>query len=641
MEVYEEDINMLVEELQMLIEQPFNINRVTKEDLERIPFLSPLQIENLLYYRYAFGDFQTLHELLLVEQFDRRTIDLVKPFFEVGPPPEKDVDKLLKRGRQQVLIRFDRNLNRKDGYVDKPDSVLQANPNKQYRGSPFYHSVRYRFEQKERLLFGINAEKDAGESFRGSFPFYDFASFYLSFRNRGVIKNLTVGSYKVSLGSGLVINNGFSLGKSVSGLNLFAVNEPVKAHTSVDEYNYLQGIAAHIRLSRWLLTPFWSYRTIDATTGCHHLESIKKDGLHRLDRDEEKRDRAHLLTTGVGIGYAGTDFRIGINTVWHRFSASYEPVFREYNRHAFRGKSLFNFSTDYLWRKKWGLFRGETAFSDNGAVATMNAFQIAPSGMFTLTVIQRYYHKRYQSWFSKGFSEGSEVANESGVYMTVRCRPGKSIDASAAIDIFRFPWLKYGIDAPSSGCEAIFQISYQPFSNLHLSGRYRLKKKEKNNTVPEDAETLVESYQRQTASLSMQCNLSETFFFKTSVDGTLYRFAARESAKGGLIGQSAGYKPSGIPFQLDLSYSVFDTDDSSSKVYVNEKNILYGFGTPSFYGKGFRSALSLRYDPLKPVSLWIKVGHTRYFDRSEIGSGLELIRRNSKTDLWTQLRVRF
>ena len=248
----EEDINQLIELLQERAERPFNLNTVGKEELETLPFLTPLQIENLLYHRYVFGDFKTEHELLSIEEFDRETVDLIKPFFYVGEGISRPVEKLLKRNRQEVLIRSDRNLNRKYGYVDKPDSMLMMNPNKQYRGSPWYQSVKYRYNDRKNLQFGFSLEKDPGERFRKEFPFYDFSTFYVTFKNKGVVRNVTAGSYKLSLGCGLVINNGFSIGKSIGIQNLFAMNESIKPHTSTDDYNYMQGKAAQIKFARWL-----------------------------------------------------------------------------------------------------------------------------------------------------------------------------------------------------------------------------------------------------------------------------------------------------------------------------------------------------------------------------------------------------
>ena len=55
------------EELSELAEHPFNINTITKEQLEQLPFLSDKLIENILYYLYKYGPMVSKNELLGIE----------------------------------------------------------------------------------------------------------------------------------------------------------------------------------------------------------------------------------------------------------------------------------------------------------------------------------------------------------------------------------------------------------------------------------------------------------------------------------------------------------------------------------------------------------------------------------------------
>lgn len=97
----------------------------------------------------------TLYELKNVEAFDLETISLLVPFIYIS---EIIVDKrpitvknLLKRGSNNLQIRYDRCFQQKKGYCSYPDSVLQQYPNRKYLGEPFYHSVRYSYEFDERI----------------------------------------------------------------------------------------------------------------------------------------------------------------------------------------------------------------------------------------------------------------------------------------------------------------------------------------------------------------------------------------------------------------------------------------------------------------------------------------------------------
>ena len=57
-----------LEELSRRMEEPLNLNTTTKKQLEQFPFLSDVQIENLLAYVYIYGQMQTLYELQLVKE---------------------------------------------------------------------------------------------------------------------------------------------------------------------------------------------------------------------------------------------------------------------------------------------------------------------------------------------------------------------------------------------------------------------------------------------------------------------------------------------------------------------------------------------------------------------------------------------
>ena len=69
-----------LETLSARLQEPVNINAATKRQLEEFPFLTDIQIENILAYVYINGQMQTLYELQLVAEMDRQTIELLLPF---------------------------------------------------------------------------------------------------------------------------------------------------------------------------------------------------------------------------------------------------------------------------------------------------------------------------------------------------------------------------------------------------------------------------------------------------------------------------------------------------------------------------------------------------------------------------------
>ena len=634
----QQNINNVIERLSEVINNPILINICTKEELEQIPFLSDTQIENLLYYLYVYGEMKSIHELRFVEDFDLETIQLVTPFFRVEPRQKivrKGVDNLLKQLRHQVLFRFDTGLDKKYGYVDKSDSVLAENPNKQYLGSSAYYSLRYRLEQSDRMRAGFVLEKDAGE--RG----VDYWSGFIQWKNRGIVKNLVAGNYKLRIATGLVMNNSFSLGKNAMGADYLSRGAGITPHASVDEYNYLQGIAAELGAGRWSILPFWSYRRLDARVERDTILSVKKDGLHHLVREKDKKHQADLISSGIHIGWRGSFYKVGISGCYHVFNKVYYPDRTFYNLNYFRGKRSGNLSVNYQLRRYGLLFAGETACSENGRWATLQMLTFSPASELTFSLLQRYYDAGYHSWFGKSYSEGSELNNESGVSLYFGYKPIAYLEMRGGVDFFRFPNAKFGINAPSSGYEVTFQTSYQQQERLCVQLRYKLKQKDKNRSGLPDSLPSVQSYQRHQLGGRIRCVVSDFFFLNTGLEATFYRFEGEKPSDGFLISQSAGYKSAAFPLQVDLAVALFDTEDTRTKVYLSEKNVLYGFGIPSFYGNGMRFSCHLRYELRRWLTCWVKVANTHYFDREEIGSGLEMIRGRNKTDLWAQLQVRF
>ncbi|MGL4293999.1 MAG: hypothetical protein ACRCSQ_10535 [Bacteroidales bacterium] len=637
-ENYEQNINIVIERLSEIINNPILLNICTKEQLEQIPFLSEQQIENLLYYLYVYGEMKTIHELRMVEGFDLATIELVSPFFRVEPvvgSQSKGNNNLFKYARHSFLIRFDRSLNRKEGYADKTDSILSLNPNKKYLGSPEYYSLRYKLESGDKLKIGFVLEKDPGEKS------IDYWNGYLQLKNRGVLKNFVAGAFKLRIGSGLVLNNAFSLGKNNMGAGLLSRSSGISPHASVDEYNYHQGIAAEINAGRFSFIPFWSYRSLDARIAADTILSVKKDGLHNLLREKEKKNQADLILTGMHTSYRGAFYELGITGCYMTLDKHYSETPTLYNRFYFRGKKNFNLSANYRLRYAGISFSGETAVSKSKGIATLNALTFAPASDWSVMFIQRYYGKSYHSWYGNSFAEGSGLNNESGFSLYFNYKPIAYLTLSGGVDFFRFPWAKYGIDIPSSGYEISFQSVYQQQERIAFTVRYRLKNKDKNRTGIPDSIPPVWSYQQHKLNLRLYSRIGEYFFLNSSVESVFSKFEKEKASSGYLLSQGIGFKSSNIPVQADLLIGLFDTDNTTTRVYLSEKNVLYGFGIPSFYGNGMRVSFNLRYDYSSFICCWFKIGNTRYFDREEIGSGLELIRGKNKTDLQVQIQVKF
>jgi DNA uptake protein and related DNA-binding proteins len=631
----EQNINSLYERLSDIHEHPFNINQISKEQLEQLPFLSDAQIENILAYLYVSGPMKSIYELNLVKDLDLETIKRLLPFVYLGQPEKRieviDWKRLFQKGNSRVYLRFDSNLNRKAGYQLAHDST-DIN---RYLGSPPYSFVKYDFNAGSKLQMGFLVEKDAGERIRDG-----FYSFHVLLKDIGWIRRLALGYYKLSFGQGLVMNTNFALSKSIIATNIGARAEGVSRHYSTDEINYLQGAAMSYELGRNQITAFASIKKAAATLNDSVLTSLKSDSYFNTENDLKQRNAFIMSLLGANWQRRFGCLTVGATALHYFFDKPVIPESRRDNFFDFRGKENSNFSFDYQCRVGRLSFLGETAISGNGSLATLNGVQIRASSKFSASILQRSYSKSYHAYYGASFAESSRTQNEQGVYWGAEWHPGNKWFLKGYADLFRFPWLKYGVSQPSSGFDGMLQVGYSIGDNLLMNLRYRYKEKEKD--IPGEA-ILYQTERYATQRLHWQCEYSadKTLKLQTTIDCNRYKEEFGVSGGGFAISQSISKKWGRLPLTSDVQLMIFDTDGYETAVYAYEKSVLYAFSFPSFYGKGYRWMANLRYELSSQLSCWMKFAQTVYRDREVIGSGLEAISGNGKNDIYLLLRWKF
>ena len=193
-----EQIEILYSDLSNLTQHPLNMNTATSEQFKKLPFLSDTQIDAIMNYRKRYGDMVTIYELKNITVLDWETIELLLPFVYIGEPVQQKRSltpkNIVKYGKNEFVVRYDRSLQEKQGYQNQPVSILEKYPNRKYLGEPFYQSVRYSYTFDDRLQAGFVAEKDAGEPFWNTHhKGYDYYSAHVLLRNMGKLKSFTMG----------------------------------------------------------------------------------------------------------------------------------------------------------------------------------------------------------------------------------------------------------------------------------------------------------------------------------------------------------------------------------------------------------------------------------------------------------------
>ena len=124
--------------------------------------------------------------------------------------------------------------------------------------------------------------------------------------------------------------------------------------------------------------------------------------------------------------------------------------------------------------------------SDNYAPASVNGALISVSKNVDVSLLYRYLSPRYQSLNSNVFAESYNANNESGFYSGFVFRPWLGWQFSFYADYFKFPWLKYSVNAPSDGVEYNLSAVYNINKKTGLALVFKSKTKLQNESSDEN-----------------------------------------------------------------------------------------------------------------------------------------------------------
>lgn len=605
-----------------------NVNTATREDLERLPFLTEGQVMDIMEYADRYGPLRSVAELSLVRSLDVVRCRLLSFFVYAGERHVQEggprLDSLLSHGHHEltaaVRIPFYDRRGDRDGYL----------------GPKYKHWLRYRFGSGRRLEAGITASQDAGEPFFAgrNKAGYDFYSFYVVARDMGRLRTVAAGRFKARMGMGLVMNSDYSFGKSFALSSLSHTGNTLRAHSSRTEANYLQGVGATVALSRHAeLTALVSHRLIDATLNADSttVKTILTTGYHRTESEMERRRNTSQTTaaTSLALRYGGVHVALQgvVATFGRRLLPDTSAVFR---RHYPMGRTFANGSLSYSYSSPRLTVAGETATGSSGGLATLNTVQLSPLAELTLTLIQRYYSYRYNAIHASSFSDGGSINNEHGLYAGITWAASPSLRLSAYTDYARSPWPRYQVCLPSTSWDNVLSAVYMRGA-FSLSARYRLRMRQRDD----DHHAALVDRNEHRARLAVTWRRTG-WYSTTQADMSVY--SSDGQSRGWMVSQICGL--SWRRLMADAMVAYFDTDSYDSRVYMYERGLLYAFSFPVLYGEGIRYAVRLRCDVSPALMLMAKYSVTDWFDRSHTGSGLQQVDRSSTPVAELQLRWR-
>ncbi len=678
------DLTNLFEILTDRYKDPIDLNNTDALELNQLLLLTDIQINAILQHLRRNGKFLSVYELQAVHTMDANTIALIRPFITVRENPlssSASLKEIFRHGTNELLIRSTMNIEQRRGFmhqrspfgrdyvfpsgVELPDfddpavmDSLRQN-SRVYLGSPYRIYTRYRFRYRQNISFGFTAEKDEGEEFfRGTqSKGFDYYSAHLFFRDVGRFKSIAIGDFSAQFGQGLTFWNGLGFAsKSSFTMNVKRNAVGLLPYTSVNENLFLRGAAATYVLGRyWEVTGFVSQKFIDAniagqpigddTLGTAVQEvlftSFQEDGFHRTHNEIDKKGSVRERIAGGHLRYNRQGVSVGATVAHADFDANLQRNVSPYNQFDFNGQRNTTAGIDWNVLHRNTNWFGEVSRSANGGVAMNTGLLVSLDRRVSMSLLYRDYGRDFHGLYSVAFAEGTNPWNERGLYSGLEVRPNRQWTINAYFDQFRFPWLRYLTDAPSEGSDWLAQVNWKPSRRVELYVRARHQDRARNSTEAVGGIRPVVRMKQINHRFNASYKVSDAITLRTRIETVDFQRGDDPVRHGFLVYQDLIHRPLMSPVEVTLRFALFDTDGWDARIYAFENDLVGFFSIPPHYGRGIRWYLMLRATPMRRVDVWFRYGAWIYQDQDRIGTGMQEIPGNVRSDVRVQLRYRF
>lgn len=592
---------------------PLNINLVSESELQSSLLFSSDQITAFIAHRKQIGSFQSILELQTISGWDIAFLRRIQDYVVCHPlnpswwKPNAST--------HQILFKTDWTAETKKGFTE-PDLRSKT----RYVGDRTNQTLRYRGQLNTHLRMGFLLQKDAGEK-----DLSDFSSGFIEFKSKGILEKVIIGDFINQWGQGLVQSGGFSLGKSYESIKATQkFNLGGLAYSSSVEYGYYRGINTTFKLKEYLrIQTFASYRSLDATTGIDstgktYLRNRVEDGFHRTNSEISHKDAMQEKTAGATISFSplSTPIVLQLNGVYTLWSLP-KPIGLGYKQPEWSGTELKNYSLSFQYPLSNIRMVGELAYSGLKQFSLLQSGATSLSKKVDVSYLFRHYSAGYFSPKSNGLSENSENLNEWGLFLGLGYQINKRMKLGSYVDYFHFPGPKYQVlTSNTSGWEFLSRLQWEKRQSARgfIQGKWTRK---------EDKDLI-------------QISLDGHYNAIKSWDFHLRAMASKLGSEiGYLLLQDIKWDQGKWNIQGRLAF--VNTPSYDTRNYAYEPGVPYSFLLPAYAGKAIKTTLVIAYQWRKEISLAAKWARIQYQDRMEIGSSLEAIEGNYKTDITLQI----
>ena len=598
-ELGETDYEQLQSDLYAIHASPIDLNHTSEEELSRLCFLSPRQIDDLLAYADRHP-FVSLYELRLIPSLADYEIRDLLPFVRITNDRSPNTnDQLYPKevfayARHELLARVDaRNI---EGYEGS---------------DPVYTRLSYRFDFRRKVVFGARLNRPAGGAARD----LQYGAYLQLTDIAPHLHTVVAGNFQASFGQGLVLAPVFHSGKSMYVASAGMAREGLRYYSSVDGEG-LHGAGATLRWNRGKQT------RLDLSV----LYSMKRTN-----------DSVWHHLVGANLTFRHKRLQLGVTAIENIWTDSVRP-YRDaaYNMHYFRGTNQAVLGASARYNHGWFDAFAELATAQNHpspmtnrpwGFALIAGSRFYPASGVSLIALYRYYSPFFDNVLGYAFSETSRINDENGGYLGFEVSRWRSWRWIGYADLFYFSGPKYGIpEYPSFGYDFMTEARYtndqSPVTNDQWGLSLRLRTRKKGASLSSARAQFHYTCGALSLRTTAEANYVDSYGL-TIYQDISYDFQSPVSVRR-------------LPLSLHFRAQFFDAREWANRIYVYEHDVLYAYSIPAVYGLGGRAYLCLRWQIIPQLALYFRLSETLCQKQWAVSNN----RPQTRTDLHLLLRAK-
>ena len=587
-----------------------DLNSISAEDLEASGLFTSYQIHELLKYREKYGPIYSIHELAAIPGFHPRSIMKIESFVSVNTV---NIPEGKKPGRHMILINMERSFPLEEGFL-------------LYAGSPLKSTIRIKSHPLKNLSMALTYEKDSGELFLyRNRP--QFLSGYLSYEGKHFIKHMLVGSFQLNQGMGLVNGAGFMHRAGDFRVNQLSLSR-IKPYASKTESMFEQGMVCKMGSNKFQLLLWASYHKFSLSPSAFTetpkpekwLELQRTSGLYRTRAEQEARELAYRIHSGIQLLYRQKQLTVGImhGGEWIGPSKKGLELLKEDP-----GPSLHHkVSLHANWYRRKIQISGELAASEFRSLAFLLCTVYHFNDFVQGSLLIHHYGARYQGSLPSSYGSGSKIRNEQGVALHLNMETGKNITAKFTGEVFRYPSPRYLTHVPSGGYR--MDLTLQNPGTKMIQWRARVVSKTWQTTPADKLSKIRPLHDSRIIRFDGQLiyNHSDQFRWQSRLVIGYYSRQQNSVPAYAAVQQVTLATPRIL--KVTTQFVLFHVSDWENRIYVYEPGFYYSFNFPAYYGNGQKTTLLLTLKPVKGVSVSVKISGITNSVKRKWESGIQL-----------------